>query len=80
MIKLVHVDIHEELAGEIPKRQTGADFPLRVETFYDGIEKPHCIAVSDLSPEYVVQYGMIDAREKLPNITLQNPNCTRVIP
>src|SRR3989344_3090775 len=73
LIKLVHINIHEELACEIPEWQTNAWFAFRMEAIDDFIQKPKRIVTSDAPPQDIFQYSVINARKELLDIAFQNP-------
>jgi len=45
MIELVHVDVHQKLAGKITQRQTDMPFVLSMKTSNDFSEEPYDIFI-----------------------------------
>ncbi len=79
LIKIIHVDIDENLRSEIAERQAlttsicSIVYNRCVETFYDFIKKPECIIVSDMLFKNFKKYLMVYGGEEFLDVTLQNP-------
>lgn len=80
LIKLVHINIREELASEIAERQADTCSAFCAETVNDFAQKPQRITVFDSPVQDVLQNFMVDAREKLSDIAFQNPCRPHMVP
>ena len=79
-VKLVHADINQKLGGQVAQRQTFAFFTISVETADDFAQKPHNISIGDVAIENFQKNLMVNTREELPDIALQNPAGSLIIP
>lgn len=78
LIELVHVHIHEELAGEIAEWES--DFStIHTEAVDDLLEQPQRTLISDPFAEDIHQNFVIDICEELPNVAFEYPCCACVI-
>lgn len=78
LIKLVHVDIHEQLRSEVPERQA---FTLlrRVEATHNFYEERLDVFILDVQRQYIKQNLLVNGGEKLSDIALEYPYRARVI-
>lgn len=79
LVKLVHVDVHEQLAREIPKRQANIVLAFCFETIDDLTEQPQNIGILYVLGQNVFQNGMIDICKELSDVAFKNPDRIRVI-
>jgi len=80
VVKLVHVDIHQKLTGEIAQRQTNIRPVLGVKTSDHLAQKQDRISALDVSLKNIAQNFMIDIGEEFSDVTFQNPDRSSVIP
>ena len=78
LVKLVHIDIHEELRGQVPERQTEARFRA-LEAAYDLSEKPKHIAIWYARLEYPQEALLVYGGEELAYVAFQHPDRASVI-
>ncbi len=78
LVKLVHIDIHEKLGGEIAKGQT---FPPvhRRKAINHFRKEPHDILIGNILAEDVLQGIMINILKESLNVALENPAGAGVI-
>mgnify|MGYP001594871820 FL=1 len=79
MIELVHVNVHQELTGEITQRQADVRPILGVETPDHFAQEQDRISASDVFLQNIAQNLMIDVGEEFSDIAFQNPNRPRMI-
>ena len=80
MIKIVHVNVHQELASEVAQRQADVRPVFGMETPDHFTQKQDRISALDVSLKNIAQNFMIDIGEEFSDVTFQNPDCPRVIP
>lgn len=73
LVELVHIDVYEQLGRKVTERQTDGGFPWRIETPDYVPQKPQSIRVGDMTAENFHKRGVVDIREELPYVALQNP-------
>lgn len=78
LVKLVHIDIHEELRGQVPEGQAEARF-CTLEAAYDLSEEPKHVAIWYTLLEYPHEALLVYGGEELTHVALQYPNRTGVI-
>ena len=79
MIELVHVNVHQKLAGEITEWQTDTGLTRSMEAPHDFPEESDDILIFDSPFQNTVQNPVIYSGEKFSDITFQNPNCAGMI-
>ncbi len=72
LVKFVHINIREKLGGQIAERETNARLP-RTKTLNNLSEKPDNFLAGALTRQSTKQNFMVNVREKLPDVALQNP-------
>ena len=80
MIEIVHVNVHQELAGEVAQRQADVRPVFGMETPDHFTQKQDRISALDVSLKNIAQNFMIDIGEEFSDVAFQNPDCPRVIP
>lgn len=78
LVKLVHIDIHEELRREIAERQTQT-CSRALKTTNDLLKEPENVAVWYALLEYPQQPFLVYGRKELPHVAFQHPDRSRVI-
>ena len=79
VVKLVHVNIYQKLAGEIAQRQADVRSVLRVKTPDHFAQKQDRISAPDMLFQNITQNLMIDVGEEFSDIAFKNPDRLRVI-
>ena len=79
VVKLIHVNIHQKLAGEISQGQADVWSVLGVETSDHFAQKQDRISAFDVFLQNIAQDLMIDIGEEFSDIAFQNPDRPRVI-
>lgn len=79
LIECIHIDIYQKLACEIAKRQADTGHISCMKAVDNFTEKPEHVFVLNVLPQNIFQNCMIDAREKLLHVALQNPRGSRMI-
>lgn len=77
LVKLVHVDVGEELRGKIPQRQTFS--LLDVETLHNRTEEINDQLVVQPLVENMNQRYVVDAGKKFTNITFKHPDSSPMV-
>src|SRR3989338_2854550 len=80
MVELVHVNVHQKLAGEIAQRQADVRPVFGVETSDNFAQKQDHISAPDVFLQNIAQNFMIDIGEEFSDVALQNPSGPGVIP
>jgi len=78
LVKLVHVDIDQELRREIAERKT-EPFACALEARDDLYEKPEHIAVRHALSKDTDETALVYGCKELPHIAFQYPDCACVI-
>lgn len=78
LVEAVHVDINEELRGEVAERQPRACFP-RIKTGNDMANESKNTFVRYARYKDAHEDILIDRGKEFPYVALQNPTGTRVI-
>jgi hypothetical protein len=68
MVKLVHVDIHQKLASEIPKRQANVGVTCSMETPHYLAQQQNSISASDMFLQYVAKSLVVDISKKFSDV------------
>ena len=79
MVKLVHVYIHQKLAGEIAQRQTDVRPVFGVEAPDHLTQKQDRTSALDVLFQNITQDLMIDVGEEFSDVAFQNPNRPRMV-
>lgn len=79
LVKLIHVHIDQELGGEVAERKPNT-WSGAVETPDNLFQQPERLAIRNICFENAQQHVLINAREELLDIHLQDPAGARVIP
>lgn len=80
MIELVHVNVHQKLAGKIAQGQADIRSVFGMKTSDNFAQKQDRISALDVSLKNIAQNFMIDIGEEFSDVAFQNPDCARVIP
>lgn len=78
LVEFVHVNVHEELRGEVAERQSRARSGRR-KTADHLAEKPPSFPIRYIAPQDFRQHAMVDARKKFSDVAFQDPHRFRVI-
>lgn len=79
LVKLIHVHVYQQLGGKIAQRKPDTRSGA-VKTPDNLFEQPERLAIRNIRLENAQQHVLINAREELLDIHLQDPAGTRVIP
>lgn len=80
VIKFVHVNVHQELTGEIAQRQTDVRLVFGVKTPDYFTQEQYRIFALDMFFQNITQNLLVDIGEKFSNIAFQDPDRSRLIP
>lgn len=78
LVELVHVDVHEELGGEVAQREAFAGRG-GVEALYHFCKECDRAFVCYPLFEHCEEYLLVDGSEKLPYVALEHPAGARVV-
>ena len=78
LIKLIHVDIYEQLRSKVAERQA-LSFCAGTETADYISNKIADVVVRNVGVDYFHKNSMVYGRKEFPNIAFQNPAGSRVI-
>jgi len=78
LVKLVHIDIHQELRGEITERKSYT-FLFYVEAADYLRKKPENTLVGDARLENADETTLVNRRKELTHVALEHPDRLRVI-
>jgi hypothetical protein len=73
LIKIIHVNVDEDLRGYITEREPYAGPPRCAETVYDALEKPEKLGRGNALSQDSLEDTVVDIRKEFSDIAFEHP-------